>query len=301
MNSLNKENLLYSLLSGLKLIDSWGDPIEYDFKKWEELLQNIRFINPENKFDYAKYGDYFFDENVLYVITDRLGYSKYNIIHEFTDTEYYQLIGQRSIVIQAKFAGFYIGRKDDFGEKIYYGDILKIDIDNYSKCIDCVFYNGPDKNRIETLSDRGLLGNIFGPVTFHKGWHNCKNPEEAYFIMDQWFGVIPNLCMSKKTEIAANVYFDITINSNENFLGIISKAELTDHTISCGFWDKYVPTSFIENNYRNNRNAIWEYAISEFRKEKTNDNLLINDNKTIANSTLPKALRTWWQKLFGSE
>ena len=157
---LLNDKLFFDILLGLNIIDiDWHDGKYYfsndnsslDEEGWRKCFKKIRFINSENKFDYAKYGDYFFNNKRLYVITDRIGYTKYNIKKSINDLFYKNIIDESKFVIEVKYAGFNIGRKDDFGENIYFGDILKIDIDSFSKCINCSFYNGPDNLKIERL------------------------------------------------------------------------------------------------------------------------------------------------------
>ena len=272
---LLNDKMFFDILLGLNIIHcDWHDGRYYisyessslDEEGWRNNLQKIRFINPENKFDYAKYGDYFIYNNKLYIITDRIGYKKYDFKKSIKDLFYKNIIDDNKFVIEANFAGFYIGKKDDFGESIYYGDILKIDIDSYSKCINCSFYNGPDNNKIERLKKIGIIGEIYGPVFIGSAWNHCLNPDEKFSLFEQDFGVIPNLCMAKKTEIVANIYYDAKFNSNK-FSSSIRKAILTDHSMSCEFWDKYVPKEFIKNNYIENRNKIWEFAIKKYKEK----------------------------------
>jgi hypothetical protein len=85
---LLNDKLFFDILLGLNIIDrDWHDGKYYfsydnsslEEEGWRNCFKKIRFINPENKFDYAKYGDYFFYNKRLHVITDRIGYIKYNI------------------------------------------------------------------------------------------------------------------------------------------------------------------------------------------------------------------------------
>lgn len=79
----NEDGLLKSIFIGLDLISFWGDVGIHSEDDWMKYLRKIRFINPENKFDYAKYGDYFFIDNDLYILTDREGYRDFDVKLEF--------------------------------------------------------------------------------------------------------------------------------------------------------------------------------------------------------------------------
>jgi hypothetical protein len=188
---------------------------------------------------------------------------------------------EKKYVIKGVFAGFYIGREDAFQNSIFYGDILKIEIDSYSKCLNCQFYNGPaDKERCD-LTERGLLNTVYGPITLHEGWHSCKNPKEKFTVMDQWFGIIPNLCSAKKMEVVAHVYYDVVYKKAKKFnVNITGKAELTDHGPSCRFWDTYVPQKMILE-MTIPRIEIWEYAINAFRGRVNNECSNYNTNLAI--------------------
>jgi len=256
------DKLFIDVLSGLSLIDSWGSVIMFEWMKevsdWKKLLNKIRFINFEKKFDYSKYGDYFFIENDLYILTDKEGYKSLDIKETFENPAYEYLLTKRKYLIKAVFAGFDTLRRDEINERIYYGDILKVELKNFIKCKNCNYFICPFKDRYEQDIDV-----VYGPIWFNKGWHRCSNPNESYYIADQSFGILPNLCMSCKTEIVANVYYDITVEKNEKFsLDIIYKAVLPDHNpFSCKFWDDFVPKHIKE---KNTSNIIWEYAINQY-------------------------------------
>ena len=86
-------------------------------------------INPENKFDYAKYGNYLFIEDELYITTDRPGYKSFDINNSFRQIEINKLLNNQSkYLIKGIFAGFDTLSRDIYNERIYYGDILKIDL-----------------------------------------------------------------------------------------------------------------------------------------------------------------------------
>jgi hypothetical protein len=261
---LISDKMFFDILFGLKIIHQDCHDCKYYFSSqdeegWRNNLQKIRFINPENKFDYAKYGDYFIYNNKLYIITERFEYLKFDSKKKINDSFYKSIIDSYKFVVEANFAGFYIGREDDFGESIYYGDILKVELNNFSKCKNCEYFESPFKDR-KNIN----INTVYGPISLTKGWHHCSNPNEPYYIFDQDFGVIPNLCMAVKTEVVANLYYDVSKEKNLNFnLGIIRKAILPDVFVTCKFWDYFISKSSREGK---SNNEIWESAIINFRK-----------------------------------
>ena len=253
--------------------DDFSDSMVYS---WEKFLKKIRFINPDNNFDYSEYGDFFFLDNNLYVLSDNYFYSSFDIKEKLINSRYRYLLGRKKYVVKGVFAGFYIGRIDDYGKRIYYGDILRLELDNFSKCNTCKYFGGPFKDRKTKEIDV-----IYGPISFDKGWHHCSNPEEPFYIANQQFGVIPNLCMSINTKIIANVFFNFNSNSTSDFdLSIIYKASLPDSgKLSCSFWDYYIPKEIRESN---SINENWKYAINKYKKE----NLLTSHKNIRANSAI---------------
>lgn len=262
---LTNDKLFFDILLGLDIIHSdWHDGKYYftslEEDDWRKCFQKIRFINPENKFDYAKYGEYFIYSNKLFIITDCIGYLKFESKNLIDELFYKELIHNNKFVIEANFAGFSIGRKDDFGESIYYGDVLKIELNNFSKCKNCKYFGGPFKDR-----NNVNINIVYGPISLTKGWNHCANPNEPYYIKDQDFGVIPNLCSSIKTEIVANIYYDVFYNSKIKFnLNIIQKAILSDTFVTCKFWDFFISKA---NRKGKSNNEIWENSIISYRKK----------------------------------
>lgn len=255
----NEDGLLKSIFIGLDLISFWGDVGIHSEDDWMKYLRKIRFINPENKFDYAKYGDYFFIDNDLYILTDREGYRDFDVKLEFMKLLPASIIFTNKYLIKGKFAGYDMLRRDDRGERIYYGDIVRGKINDFAKCKGCKYFNDPLKGYWVDVDY------IYGPIDFGKGWHYCSNPNEPYMIVDQAFGIIPNLCMSTYTEIVGNVYYDININDDKKFnFNLLGKASLPDYGVyTCYFWNYFVPKEFREcNDYK----EVWEYAIKEFDK-----------------------------------
>lgn len=263
-----------NILFGLNLKYQEQDPIWMSSESdWKKLLGKIRFINPENKFDYAKYGNYLFIEDELYITTDRPGYKSFDINNSFRQLEINKLLNNQSkYLIKGIFAGFDTLSRDIYNERIYYGDILKIDVKKFTKCKNC------NPNNIFSRLDNDI---VYGPLSFMQGWgDDCSILEEirygdkkghifsdvSYTIADQAFGIMPKLCQSYKTEIVANVYYDLNFESKFKFdLNVISKAILSDWgSISCEFWNKYVPKKLIKSLPTNV--DIWNYAIENYNK-----------------------------------
>lgn len=300
----------YDILSIIAGTGNWGaisylndngDFVEDDFSdsmiySWEKFLNRIRFINPENNFDYSKYGDFFFFDNSLYVLTDKDCYVDFDIKNDFINTAYGYLLESKKYLIKGTFAGFYIGRRDDYGERIYYGDILKLELNNFSKCKSCQYFGGPFKDR--EVKDIDV---VYGPISFNKSWRHCSNPQEPFYIADQAFGIVPNLCMSINTKIVANIFYDENFNSNNNFnLSTIYKDSLPDSSeYTCGFWEYFVPKDIRESN---STNENWEYAVNEYRKKRElimqNANSFSKANKSNSElMTKSNAKKSLWYML----
>ncbi len=290
MNNFHDDKHFSGILSGIGLIDHCGDAEVFGWMEsvndWKKLLNKIRFINPENNFDYTMYGDYFFVDNNLYILTERENYKIYDIKKNFQNTEFDHLLSQKKYLIEGVFAGFDTLRKDDFNESIYYGDILKIELKNFSKCKSCEFFGGPFKDK-----ETNNIDIVYGPISFNKGWNHCSNPNEPYYIFDQAFGIIPNLCMAVKTEIVANVFYDMSIENNKKFsLDIINKATLPDMYVTCNFWDYFVSKEFREGK---SNNEIWDFALKEYNIQ---EKVLVKKHLLAGSDNIKR--QSWWKRLW---
>jgi hypothetical protein len=300
------DRLFFDILLGLNII--WQDTHSNDYifcvlneEGWRNNLQKIRFINPENKFDFAKYGDYFVYNNKLHIITERFDYLKFDSKKKINDSFYNSLIDDNKFVIEANFAGFYIGREDDLGESIYYGDILKVELNNFSKCKNCQYFGGPFKDR-----DNINIDVVYGPISLRSGWQHCTNQNEPYYIWDQHFGAMPNLCTSLKTEIVANVYYDVYFKQNLNFyLDIIHKAVLPDVYVTCEFWDYFISK---ESREGKTNNEIWEYAINNFKEDYIQKKLIFKATSTKITGNYSSLIKfynllkiKWYKLLFKND
>jgi hypothetical protein len=117
---------------------------------------------------------------------------------------------------------------------------------------------------------------VYGAVSIFRGWHHCNNPDEPFYICDEAFGVLPNLCMSVHTKIFANVYYDISVRGKKKFFwrSMPNKTCRADHgNLSCTFWDDFVPE---QKRFNKTVNQIWECAIFSYSDHLRKRELLKN-------------------------
>lgn len=91
----------------------------YDRKPLASVLSNrkIRFINPEGKFDYTTFGNFYFPTpNKMMLITDDNKYTWYHKPDQLSNTLW--------STVPVIFAGVSTGWKDDTWREIYTGDIV---------------------------------------------------------------------------------------------------------------------------------------------------------------------------------
>jgi hypothetical protein len=84
----------------------------------------IRFISPNDNFDYAEFGNYFFSNKHLYVITNKIEYKRFDVRKEFDDSIYYNFIKPNYYIIRVIYAGQDTGFEDDLFNRIYTGDFV---------------------------------------------------------------------------------------------------------------------------------------------------------------------------------
>lgn len=131
-------NSISRYTSSKLLLDSWiwkrTNSAYTGFNKKAKLSQylsqmlkrkKIRYINPMREFDYAKFANYFFYGDELYVFTDNPIYRKYDIKSNFKDTVYYQTDSPNKFIIKVFYAGQDTGIRDIKDERIYTGDVIK--------------------------------------------------------------------------------------------------------------------------------------------------------------------------------
>lgn len=263
MEKFEGDNYFKSILEGLGLLDENGDfAIEHFTQSneiWLKYLAEIRYLCPKNNLKYAKLGDYFIHDRDLYIITNDVKYRKFDVKEQFVQSKYSFLFDEEKYVLKALFAGFNTLKKDSNGKEIFYGDIVRVDLMGFRKCRDCVFYGNVFKgssNQIDSV--------VYGAVSIFRGWHHCNNPDEPFYIADQAFGVIPNLCMSVETKVIANVYYNVSKKGSGSYhwRSVVWKACRSDYgDFSCEFWDDFVPT---KKRLNKTTNQIWDDAISNY-------------------------------------
>ena len=80
------------------------------------LSRRVRFINPWGKFDYAYFGDFYFDGDVMMLITKDKDYVPYHKNDQLAHT----LLSTIPVI----FAGVETKLKDDMGREIFTGDVV---------------------------------------------------------------------------------------------------------------------------------------------------------------------------------
>jgi hypothetical protein len=84
----------------------------------------IRYISPNDNFDYAEFGNYFFLNKCLYVVTNKIEYKKFDLRRELDASIYHYFIKPDYYIIRVIYAGQESGFEDDLFNKIYTGDIV---------------------------------------------------------------------------------------------------------------------------------------------------------------------------------
>ncbi len=91
------------------------------------LSRSVRFINPMGKFDYAYFGDFYFDGDVMMLITRDRDYTPYHKNDQLAHTLW--------STVPVIFAGVDTRLKDDLGREIFTGDVV-----TYQGCTSVVRY-----------------------------------------------------------------------------------------------------------------------------------------------------------------
>ncbi|MBQ6561910.1 MAG: hypothetical protein IJL84_06145, partial [Paludibacteraceae bacterium] len=93
----------------------------YERKDLKHVLnrRKVRFINPEGKFDYAYFGDFYFKSmERMMLVTKNRAYTRYHQCDQMGNSLW--------STVPVIFAGVQTGYRDDTGREIYTGDIASV-------------------------------------------------------------------------------------------------------------------------------------------------------------------------------
>ena len=93
----------------------------YERKDLKQVLnrRKVRFINPEGKFDYAYFGDFYFKSmERMMLVTKNRAYTRYHQCDQMGNSLW--------STVPVIFAGVQTGYRDDTGREIYTGDIASV-------------------------------------------------------------------------------------------------------------------------------------------------------------------------------
>ena len=97
----------------------------YERKDLKHVLnrRKVRFINPEGKFDYAYFGDFYFKSmERMMLVTKNRAYTRYHQCDQMGNSLW--------STVPVIFAGVQTGYRDDTGREIYTGDIASVKGEN---------------------------------------------------------------------------------------------------------------------------------------------------------------------------
>ena len=97
----------------------------YERKDLKHVLnrRKVRFINPEGKFDYAYFGDFYFKSmERMMLVTKNRAYTRYHQCDQMGNSLW--------STVPVIFAGVQTGYRDDTGREIYTGDIASVKEEN---------------------------------------------------------------------------------------------------------------------------------------------------------------------------
>lgn len=158
-----------------------------DRKPIAYLLQDkqVRYITPEGRFGYAKFGDFYFTRrNTMMLVTKELPIARYHKPDSMSDSLW--------STVPVLFAGIETGMRDCHGQMIYSGDVLDVlepyqaegtvvwfsssDIPLVRLDNHCVYFNQIERSEI--------IGNVFYDITL-SDWE-C-NGSGAFFGRDPFY------------------------------------------------------------------------------------------------------------------
>lgn len=92
--------------------------------------KEIRFISNTGEIDIAKFGYYFYCKGELYIISDNPKYTEFDIKNTIHHEILIDKCYDNYFIFKSNYAGHYTGFKDITSNKIYTGDIVKVQINS---------------------------------------------------------------------------------------------------------------------------------------------------------------------------
>ncbi len=162
-----------------------------DHKASPKILENrrVRFINPEGHFDYAKFGDFYFSDRVMMLITRDIKYTAYH--------QPDKLRGTLWSTVPVIYAGIETFFRDDENRDIFTGDVVTYK--NYTSFVR--FWHafeipGLAGDNCEVLFDTNLPKHVEGTV-----FYNISKSLYEEFTMDSfWWPLKAGYIGSKESD-----------------------------------------------------------------------------------------------------
>lgn len=196
--------------------------------------KKIRFINFHGDFDYAKFGTYFFYKEGLYVITNKLFYKAFDIKEKFIDTIFYESINLDSYIIRAFYAGHDTEFRDDNGDRIYTGDIIKMKGTMVKERDPHKYFK---KDRLISPHIENLF-EVFGVVS---SFEICP---EAYQVVLDNHGAF--LCHGTEMQRIGNIFYDLNPDEKIDIWGKACQIAQSGYSPG-GFWRVHTRETVTEN------------------------------------------------------
>lgn len=249
-----------------------------DHKASPTILENrrVRFINPEGHFDYAKFGDFYFSDRVMMLITRDIKYTAYHHPDKLRGT-----LWSTVPVIYAGIETFY---RDDENRDIFTGDVVTYK--NYTSFVR--FWHdfetpGLAGDNCEVLFDTNLPKHVEGTVFY-------EIPKSLFeeFTMDPfWWPLKAGYIGSKESDTVRERAFAAKDKPvfNEELDFPIKKKPLIYHDILKELSDGDVLTYFIGDEYKDAQGELISDVYADNLPETAGKNdysiLLHNESDTV--------------------
>lgn len=230
----------------------------------------LRYINPFDEFDYAKFGSYFFIKDELFIITHKLGYKRYDVKKSLKNTIYYRMTPNNSFVIKGIYSGQDTGFRDDNDERIYTGDIL-ITEGFYNSQRDPYNYFKKDRNIpkddiISLYKVCGVVSTGSNPQSFmHIAEGKLK--DKIYEVVLDNHGAF--LSHSTKIKVIGNIFYNLERGENIDIWEAACALAQSDYSKD-GFW-RVFSLDTVEKELKKNKTP--SFKSKKIKVEKSKDEI----------------------------